>query len=92
MGNNIDDALARLSSATPHEGLAGLEDRVLGAISSQPASGLGTGATLAATGLALVLGLVSNAIPSSAARAAPALSPLGAPSPLAPSALLGGTQ
>lgn len=92
MSTNIDDALARLASGTPHHGLAGLEERVLNAIVNQPAAGIGTGATLAAVGLAVALGVFSNVVPSVAAQAAPTLSPLGAPSPLAPSTLLGGTR
>ena len=92
MSTNIDDALARLASTTPHHGLAGLEDRVLNAIATQPAAGVGAGTTLAAVGLALALGVFSNVVPSIDAQAAPTLSPLGAPSPLAPSTLLGGTR
>lgn len=92
MGTNIDDALARLASDTPHRGLAGLEDRVLSAIASQPAAGIGAGTTLAAVGLALALGVFSNVVPSAGAQAATTLSPFGAPSPLAPSTLLAGTR
>lgn len=92
MGINIDDALARLASDTPHHGLAGLEDRVMNAIATQPAAGVGAGATLAAVGLALALGVFSNVVPSADAQAATTLSPFGAPSPLAPSTLLAGTQ
>lgn len=89
MNSNIDDALARLASDAPHRGLAGLEDRVLTAIASQPATTIGTGTALVAMGLALTLGVFSNVVPTADAQAAaPALSPLGAPSPLAPSSLL----
>lgn len=90
MRMNIDDALTRLASGTPHSGLDGMEERVLGAIASQPATGHGTGATLAAAGLALALGVFSNIVPSANAHAAPTLAPFGAPSPLAPSSLLVG--
>ena len=87
---DLDDALSRLASGAPHRGLAGLEDRVLGAIASPRAAGIGAGATLAAMGFALALGAASNLAPASEARASP-LSPLGVPSALAPSTLLGGT-
>ena len=88
---DLDDALSRLASGAPHRGLAGLEDRVLGAIASPQATTIGAGATLAAMGFALALGTVSNLAPASEARASP-LSPLGVPSALAPSTLLGGDQ
>ena len=88
---DLDDALSRLASGAPHRGLAGLEDRVFGAIASSRATGIGAGATLAAMGFALALGAMSNLAPVSEARASP-LSPLGAPSALAPSTLLGGGQ
>lgn len=88
MGTNIDDALTRLASLEPHAGLAGMEDRVLDAIGRTPARGGGLGATIAAVTLALVLGVASNVVPSTHAQAAQSLSPFGAPSPLAPSALL----
>lgn len=88
MNTNIDDALARLASDAPYRGLAGLEDRVLIAIASQPAASIGAGTALMAVGLALTLGVFSNIVPATHAQAAPALSPLGAPSPLAPSSLL----
>lgn len=84
MGMNIDEALARLGSDTPHGGLSGLEDRVLDAIASQPVAGIGAGTTLSAVGLALVFGVFSNAVPSANAEAAPALSPPGGSSPLVP--------
>lgn len=92
MGTSIDDALVRLAASAPHHGLVGLEDRVLSDIASQPVSGVGTGTTLAAVGLALALGVFSNVVPSAGAQAAATLSPLGAPSPLAPSTLLAGTR
>ena len=88
---DLDDALSRLASGAPHRGLTGLEDRVLGAIASPRAVGIGAGATLAAMGFALALGAMSNLAPASEARASP-LSPLGVPSALAPSTLLGGGQ
>ncbi|PKP94959.1 MAG: hypothetical protein CVT77_00725 [Alphaproteobacteria bacterium HGW-Alphaproteobacteria-16] len=92
MQTNIDDALQRLATGTPHRGLAGLEDRVLSAIAQQPVGGFGAGTTLGAMGLALALGVFSNVVPSTDAQAAPVLSPLGASSPLAPSTLLGATR
>jgi len=92
MDTNIEDALARLASATPHSGLAGLEDRVLTAIAIQPAGAGAAGMTLTAMGMALALGLFSNVVPATDAQAAPVLSPFGAASPLAPSTLLGGTR
>lgn len=92
MRMNIDDALARLAAGTPHSGLAGMEERVLEAISHQPAPSHGTGATLAAAGLALVLGVLSNIVPSTHAQAAQSLAPFGAPGPLAPSSLLVGSE
>lgn len=88
MNINIDDALARLAADAPHRGLAGLEDRVLSALSAQPAASIGAGTAFIAAGLALTLGVFSNIIPAADAQAAPVLSPLGAPSPLAPSSLL----
>jgi len=92
MGMNIDDALARLAAEGPHQGLSGFEHRVLCAISSRPAAEMGAGATVAAMGLALTLGLVSNVMPASNARGAATSSPLGVPSSLAPSTLLGATR
>jgi hypothetical protein len=89
MNNDIDSALARFAGAKPHAGLAGLEDRVMSAIASRPpSSGLAMGASLSAAAFALVLGIVSNAVPPAEARAASPLAPFGAPSPLAPSSLL----
>ena len=88
---DLDDALSRLATGAPHPGLSGLEDRVMGAIASPRAASIGAGATLAAIGFALALGTMSNLAPASAARAS-SLSPLGAPSALAPSTLLGGGQ
>ena len=87
---DLDDALSRLASGSPHRRLVGLEDRVLSAIASPRAASAGAGAMLSAIGLALVLGAMSNLAPVSEARASPP-SPLGAPSALAPSTLLGGT-
>lgn len=92
MRMNIDDALTRLASDTPHSGLAGMEERVLNAITSQPAPSHSTGATLAAAGLALALGVFSNIVPSTHAQAAQSLAPFGALSPLAPSSLLVGSE
>lgn len=88
---DLDDALAHLASGAPHRGLAGLEDRVFSAIASPHVVSIGAGATLSAMGLALALGAMSNLAPVSEARASP-LAPLGAPSALAPSTLLGGGQ
>ena len=90
MVGNIDDALARLASEAPSRGLDGLEDRVLSAISNQPAA-VGAGATLTAIVVALAIGMLSNAVPEAGAEAS-VLSPLGAPSPLAPSTLLVGSR
>ena len=71
MNNDIDSALARFAGGEPHAGLAGLEDRVMSAIASRPpSSGLAVGTTLSAAAFALMLGIVSNAVPSSEARAA----------------------
>jgi hypothetical protein len=92
MHTNIDDALAHLAAQPPHPGLAGLEGRILAVIEHQPAATIGAGATMAAVGLALALGVFSNIVPSTEAQASPTLSPFGAPSPLAPSTLLGGTR
>jgi hypothetical protein len=92
MHTNLDDALQRMATEAPHRGLAGLEDRVLGAISQQPVAGFGVSTTLGAVGLALALGVFSNVVPSTDAQAAPMLSPLGASSALAPSTLLGATR
>ena len=88
MSINIDDALSRLASDTPYPGLVGLEDRVLSAVANRPASTIGAGTALMAIGLALTFGVFSNVIPATEAQATPVLSPLGAPSPLAPSSLL----
>lgn len=88
---DLDDALSRLATSAPHRGLVGLEDRILGALASSRAAGIGAGATLAAMGFALALGAMSNLAPVSEARAS-SLAPLGAPSPLAPSTLLGGAE
>ena len=88
MNSNIDTALTRIAEAGPHPGLAGLEDRVMFAIASQPPHSLAIGASLSAALFALVFGVVSNAVPPDEARAASTLAPFGAPSPLAPSSLL----
>ena len=88
----LDDALSRLASGAPHPGLAGLEDRVLGAIGSRSAAHIGAGATLAAMGFALALGAVSNLAPGGSEAQASPLAPLGAPSALAPSTLLVGPR
>ncbi|MEG3150644.1 hypothetical protein U1769_12185 [Sphingomonas sp. ZT3P38] len=89
---NIDVTLSRLAEATADDGLEGLEDRVVAAISARPDTALSSGTTYVAVGLALALGVASNVVPSSHARAAPPLSPLGVPSALAPSTLLVGEQ
>jgi hypothetical protein len=89
MHTDIDDALAALGRQPSHNGLAGLEDRVLRAIEDQPTAAFGAGMTLTAVTLALALGVVSNVVPSTRANAAPTLAPFGAPSALAPSTLLG---
>ena len=89
MNSNIDTALTRIAEAGPHPGLAGLEDRVMLAIASQPPShSLAISASLSAALFALVFGVVSNAVPPGEARAASTRAPFGAPSPLAPSSLL----
>ncbi len=88
MGSDIDDALERLACAGPHPGLAGIEERVLSRIAAEPSGMTALGTTLGAAIFALLLGVVSNAIPSSQARAMPVLAPFGAPSALAPSTLL----
>ena len=92
MAMNIDVTLSRLAKATADDGLEGLEDRVVAAISARPDTALSSGTTYVAVGLALALGVASNVVPSSHARAAPPLSPLGVPSALAPSTLLVGEQ
>lgn len=88
MNTSMDTALEGLATAAAHPGLAGLEERVLCAISCEPARIAGIGATIGAAAFALALGVVSNVVPTGMATAAPALSPFGAPSPLAPSTLL----
>lgn len=88
MNNNVDSALTRIAETGPHPGLVGLEDRVMLAIASQPPHSLATGASLSAALFALVLGVVSNAVPPDEARAPSTLAPFGTASPLAPSSLL----
>ena len=87
---NIDDALADLAATPPDPRLAGLEKRVLDAIAAQPAAVIGTETMIAAVAVALALGFVSNIVPTKAPSSPTALSPIGAPSPLAPSTLLVG--
>lgn len=89
---DIDHALARLGAVEAHPGLNGLEARVLDAVAARQAVRPGAGMTMAAMALALVLGAVSNVVPGTPAHAAPSLSPLGAPSVLAPSSLLLGVR
>jgi hypothetical protein len=89
MHTNIDDALAAMRRQPSHNGLVGLEDRVLRAIENQSVTTVGTGMTLTAVTLALALGVFSNVVPSTKANAAPSLAPFGTPSALAPSTLLG---
>lgn len=88
MNSNIDDALSRIAAMEAHPGLVGLEDRVMLVLAAQPPRGLALGATLGAAAFALSLGLASNAVPSTEARATSASAPFGAPGPLAPSSLL----
>ncbi|KQN26036.1 hypothetical protein ASE86_07685 [Sphingomonas sp. Leaf33] len=88
MSVHIDDALARLSASDEHPGLAGLEDRVLSAIGREATRTIGARATLGAAAFALLLGGVSNVVPTADAQAAAIISPFGASSPLAPSTLL----
>lgn len=88
MSPDLDDTLSRLASTSAHPGLVELEERVLRSIASQPPRGFSTGATLGGVAFALALGIVSNAVPATAARAASPLAPFGAPSPLVPSSLL----
>lgn len=89
MNSDIDSALIRIAQAKPHPGLAGLEDRVSLAIGNQPPPhGLAIGVSLGAALFALLLGVASNAVPATEARAASPLAPFGSPGPLAPSSLL----
>lgn len=91
MTMELDEALASLSAAPVHPGLAGIEDRVLSrvrceaALAAQATHGLRVGAVvaLAALGLGFAAGSPVAATPSSAT-----LSPFGPSSPLAPSTLL----
>jgi hypothetical protein len=90
MRATIDDALTGLAAGAPHPGLTGLEDRVLDAIAAQPAGArIGAGATLMAVGLALTIGVFSNVVAPAGGRSVATVSPVGAPSALAPSMLLG---
>lgn len=88
MDRNIDTVLSRLAAASPHPGLDGLEDRVMQSIANQPPRGPTIGATVAAAAFALTLGVVSNALPLTPARAAPPAVLVGVANPLAPSSLL----
>lgn len=91
MDTDIDQALARIGAQDTHPDLSGLEDRVLARIGARPKPALALGTTLGAAMFALALGVMSNTVPTGEARAA-TLAPFGAPSPLAPSSLLLGSQ
>ena len=88
MDRDIDAALSRLTTASPHPGLAGLEDRVLHSIANQPPRSPAFGTTAGAAAFALMFGVFSNTLPLTPARAAPPTVLVGTPGPLAPSSLL----
>ncbi len=89
--NELDAALSRLAHAPVPHALALLEERVLSRIASRPvAARTSVGLASITVVAALMIGVVGSAVPASAART-PSLSPLGAPSRLAPSTLLLGS-
>ena len=90
MNIDIDQALARIGATDAHPALDGLEDRVMAAIAARPSRAAVTRTTAGAAAFALLLGMVSGALPAGTARAAPAT--LGAGGALAPSSLLLGTR
>lgn len=92
MSIDLDEALARLATDTPHRGLADFEGRVLNALAGKRAATLGVGVIAAAMGVALAVGAFSNVVPAPASQADARLSPLGVPSALAPSTLLAGPR
>lgn len=86
---NLDDMLDQLRSEPPHPRLAALDDAVLAKIGLvRPAEARAP--LLVAAAAALALGLAGGVLPSVESGSATAAVPLGAPGPLAPSALLGG--
>ena len=87
----VDIGLNRLAQAPVPAELADLEQRVLGTIQAagvRAHGGASSGLRLAAAGLALSMGIVAGALPSTDAYASAALSPLDGSSDLAPSTLL----
>lgn len=86
---NLDDMLDQLRSAPPHPRLAALEDTVLAKI-GQAHPTEARAPLIVAAAAALAIGLAGGVLPSVESGSATAAVPLGAPGPLAPSALLGG--
>lgn len=87
----VEIGLNRLAHAAVPAELADLEQRVLGSISAeglQARHSASSGLRLAAAGLALSMGFIAGALPSTEAYASAALSPLDGSSELAPSTLL----
>ncbi|MGH6617841.1 hypothetical protein [Sphingomonas sp.] len=87
--NDIDAILARLRDAPVHPGLATIDAAVFDELAARAAAPpLSARAFGVAAVMALAIGIAGAALPGTSARAAP-ISPLGAPSALAPSTLLG---
>lgn len=82
----LDDLLDGLRTAQVPAALAELDGAALAGVARARTVAVHRTSVAAAVG-ALLLGLGSTAVPSTAALAAPAM-PLGAPMPLAPSSLL----
>ena len=88
--NHIDDMLGGLRAAPLPTRLMTIDEAVLSQLSERradavPLSGGMIGFAIIA---AMGMGVVSTAVPSTSAEAAPSLSPFGAPAALAPSTLL----
>ena len=89
--NDIDLILGRVRAAPLPSELANLDDAVLGALASRPASGTVVRSIGMAAAAALAVGIIGG-IPAGKDQAVAAVAPLGAPSPLAPSSLLVGDR
>lgn len=91
---DLDQALRRLASQPVHPGLAGLETAVLSRIANDARHAVSSSMPLvaAAAFVAAAMGVASVGMPLRAAEAAPALSPFGPSTPLAPSTLLAGIR
>lgn len=85
---NLDDLLQGLREASPHPGLAQIDGAQLAATGRSRALDMKRPALLAGVS-ALLIGMAGSLVPASPVEASVASMPFGAPTPLAPSTLLG---